>query len=221
MKTMRRALLFCLVFSFALPLCAATVDVTALDATGAAFPDVLVIFRSLEGEGEVLRALTDREGSVPAFKAPPGLYQVIATCPYGICKTLVKEVLVQKESSFLALTLKVDVIGTGHPTPASSAYINLQVSYQRGEPAAGVGILARNVRDTNPHFRRWYKTDSSGKARVELLGNPTVLVFIYDGNLFTRELGNPADPAQAEAWNKCLEKMAMPAQEQELEIRLP
>jgi len=66
---------------------AAPLRLKVLDQTGAAFPDVLVIVKSLAGKGEIFRALTDQSGCVPERDLPAGLYRAIATCPYGICET--------------------------------------------------------------------------------------------------------------------------------------
>lgn len=47
--------------------------IRVVDPSGAPFPDVLVIVKSLEGEGEMFRALTDATGSVSGRKLPFGL----------------------------------------------------------------------------------------------------------------------------------------------------
>src|SRR6266702_8425352 len=57
-----------------------------LDQSGAAFPDVLVIVKSLAGKGEIFRALTDQTGGVAERDLSPGLYRAIATCPTASAK---------------------------------------------------------------------------------------------------------------------------------------
>src|SRR5947209_18058988 len=78
-----------------------------LDQSGAAFPDVLVIVKSLAGKGEIFRALTDQTGGVAERDLSPGLYRAIATCPYGICETKITELFVSDTP--VELELKVDV----------------------------------------------------------------------------------------------------------------
>src|SRR5262245_16161710 len=96
------------VFLFA-GLCAQAVPlrVVMVDGTGAGFTDVLVIVRSLEDGKESFRALTDSSGIVPVHDLNPGLYRLIATCPYGICQTTVHEFLVKRDPIDLRLPLEV------------------------------------------------------------------------------------------------------------------
>src|SRR5690242_15077869 len=86
---------------------AVPVHLRVLDQTGAGFPDVLVIIKSLAGKGEIFRGLTDQAGSVPERDLIAGLYRAIATCPYSICETKVTEFLVSDTP--VELELKVNV----------------------------------------------------------------------------------------------------------------
>lgn len=73
----------------------APVKIRVEDAVGAVIKDELVIVQDLDSrEHEVLRALSDQEGNVPPLQLSPGLYRVIATAPYGVWQTSVREFLV-------------------------------------------------------------------------------------------------------------------------------
>jgi len=71
-----------------LPASAAPLRVRVLFRGGDPFPGALVVVKSLEGGGEVLRALGDASGMVPYLEVRPGLYQAIATCPIYQCSVL-------------------------------------------------------------------------------------------------------------------------------------
>jgi hypothetical protein len=137
---------------------------TVLDYTGAAFPNVLVIVKSLAGKGEIFRALTDDRGSVPERGLPAGLYRANATCPYGLCKTKVSEFLVG--DSRVMLELKVDVTPTqgNFAVVGPSSQLTIQVVDVQGRPAASAQAL---VRDSAAEFEQWYTTNAQGEADVE------------------------------------------------------
>src|SRR5689334_20790240 len=63
-----------------------------VDANGDPFANVLIIVRSLDGKGEIGRYLTNGEGLTSKLQLDDdGLYRIIATCPYGLCQTTVRE----------------------------------------------------------------------------------------------------------------------------------
>jgi hypothetical protein len=166
---------------------AATLHVKVVDKTGAAFPDVLVIVKSLEGKGEIARALTDSTGSVSGRELPPGLYRVIATCPYGICETNVQEFYVKDAPVQLELTVDVsptrgegDVVEIGPSRP-----LNVQVIDRDGRPARLAPVLVRNA---DAQHERWYKTDSDGGTKVELPEGQVTVVVLYGGTITPRTL---------------------------------
>src|SRR6516162_5491259 len=122
---------------------AAPLRLRLLDASGGSFPDVRVIVKSLEGKGEIFRSLTDSAGSVAQRNLAPGLYRVIATCPYGICKTKVSEFLVHIDP--VELELKLDAWSThGYGdvvTVGSSPKITLRVIDAKGQTLSAAEVL--------------------------------------------------------------------------------
>jgi hypothetical protein len=165
------------------------VRLRVLDQTGAAFPDVLVIVKSLAGKGEIFRGLTDQTGSVPERDLAAGLYRAIATCPYGICETKVTEFLIGDTP--VELELKVDV----SPTRGNVAIVGpsnrlkLEVLDTQGRPVTSAEVL---VRDSNAEFEQWYKTNGEGEADVEPRGTMTTLVVLYNRNLTTETISSAA-----------------------------
>jgi hypothetical protein len=159
---------------------AATLRVKLVDQTGAGFNDVLVIVKSLEGRGEVFRALTNGAGSVPARELTPGLYRLIATCPYGICQTKVSEFLVSDRPVEIELTLKVLPTRGNGVTIRPSDRMGIQVVDTEGRAITAAEVLVRDSEAQNEH---WYKTNSAGQVEVELpLGNVTLIV-LHNGRL--------------------------------------
>lgn len=165
---------------------AAQLHVVIVDKSGLGFPDVLVIVRSLEGRGESLRALTHRNGAVPAQELAMGLYQIIATCPYGLCRTTVREFLVNTDP--VELKLAVEVLPTTGNTFTIGRVKRCQVEVQNrdGIPVASADIL---VRDANAESQKWYQTGLNGKVLIDLLpGQETTIVAVHDGDLASRVL---------------------------------
>jgi hypothetical protein len=159
---------------------AAPLRLRVLDQTGAAFPDVLVIVKSLAGKGEIFRALTDPAGYVQERNLRPGLYRVIATCPYGICETKVSEFLVGDTP--VDLELKVDISPTrGNVARVGpSSRVKVEVLDAQRRPAPSADVL---VRDSNAEFEQWYKTNGDGQADVEPLGATITFAVFYRGTL--------------------------------------
>ena len=151
-----------------------------LDQSGAAFPDVLVIVKSLAGKGEIFRALTDQTGGVAERDLSPGLYRAIATCPYGICETKITEFFVSDTP--VELELKVDVSPTRGNVAivGPSKRIKLEILDTQGKPAPSAEVL---VRDSNAEFEQWYKTNGQGEADVEPLGTTITFAVLYKGAL--------------------------------------
>src|SRR5215471_7533131 len=97
-------------FLLALVLLTATstthVDLVVEDSAGVVVKDELVVVQDLQDEHEVLRALTDKDGKVPSLDLQPGLYRVIATTPYGVWQTDVREFLVAEKPLQVALHVR-------------------------------------------------------------------------------------------------------------------
>ena len=167
---------FPLLFAHAAPL-----RITAVDQTGAGFPDVLVIVKPLEGGGEVFRALSDRNGAIPTRELPPGPYQLIATCPYGLCQTTVREFMIESKPFDLKLPLPVmptsgDTVTIGH-----IEHRDVEVEDQEGKPLPSVPVL---VRDATAQKERWYKTGPNGLTTIDVPpGAEVTVVAVYRGSL--------------------------------------
>lgn len=162
---------------------AAQLHVKVLDKTGTAFPDVLLIVKSLDGKGEVFRALTDAAGGAPGRELLPGLYRAIATCPYGICETRALEFLVGDVPVDLDLTVDVsptrgNVVQIGPPKS-----LRIEVVGSDRKPAHLARVL---VRDSEALNEQWYTADANGSATVELPEGP-VTVVVLDGATLTAE----------------------------------
>lgn len=159
---------------------ATPIHLRVMDQTGAAFPDVLVIVKSLAGKGEVFRALSGQTGGVPERDLPAGLYRAIATCPYGICETKITEFLVGDTPVDLELKLEVSPTRGNVAIVGPSHRITVEVLDKQGKPAPAAQFL---VRDSNAEFERWYKTNADGEAEVEPLGSMVTFAVLYKGTL--------------------------------------
>jgi len=166
------------------------VKITVEDASGAVIKDELVIVQDLDNrEREVLRTLSDQDGNVPRLQLSPGLYRVIATAPYGIWQTSVREFLVGQRSAEVIVRVQgMGTHGNGDIVTAGITRTQLQVIGPDGRPASGAGILVRN-RDATLNLERRYQADGKGTATIELVSNPTVVVVVYGDVLLTTELG--------------------------------
>jgi|SRR5580692_6767630 hypothetical protein len=165
------------------------VKVKVEDASGASVKDELVIIQDLNNrEREVIRTLSEQDGSVPPFQLQPGLYRAIATAPYGVWQTYVHEFLVgQKSTKVIIKVQPLPTHGYGDIVSAGGTRCQLRVIGSDGLPASGASILVRD-RDATLHLERWYKTDKNGTAPIELVSDPTVVVVVYGDNLLTKEL---------------------------------
>jgi hypothetical protein len=188
---MRRLLLVLTLFGV-MPSVAAvtyTVKIRVEDPSVAVVKDELVIVQDLNNrEHEILRALTDRDGNAPALELPSGLYRVIATAPYGLWETSVREFLVGKQSTEVIVRVQpIPSHGYGDIWTIGTPRVQLQVIGPDGQPAKGAHILIRD-RDATLSLKRWYTADEKGVAKIELVSEPTVVVVIYGDVLLTSEL---------------------------------
>jgi hypothetical protein len=183
--------------AFLLPsLCfAAPVTIRVLDGSGAPVKYTLVIVQSLDSAyRDVTRQLTDEHGGVSAGELKPGLYRVIATTPYGLWETTIKEFLVTNDSVNLTLVAQPQSThGFGDIVTGGNPHVNLQVLMPDGTPAVGADVLLRD-RDATLYLERRYKLDKHGKSKIELISSPTVLVIIFEGRLLTTQLAQTDTP---------------------------
>jgi len=182
---MRHALLLLLLTS----VCSATpTAIHVVDASGAPADQVLVIVKALDHYEELARRLTDQQGAIGVLDLKPGTYRAIATTPYGLWQTEIKEFVVADAPVELQLTVRPrGTHGFGDVVTVGGSKANLQILGSDGKPAAGAEILVRDEEATL-HIERWYKTDADGKTRIELVGDPTVVVVIFNGKLITTQL---------------------------------
>ena len=162
----------------------AALHVTVKDRTGAAFPNVLLIVQSLRGKGEQSRALSDSGGSTPRIELEPGLYRVIATCPYGLCETKLKELLIGSDPVDLALTLDVRPISRGTLVGDLKFHVNIMGPDNR--PASGAHVLMRN---SDASVEEWLVADEDGELLVDAIQEPIILVVSHAGRLEERNVG--------------------------------
>lgn len=159
--------------------------IRTVDESGTPFPNVLVIIQSFDGKGEIGRYLSDKEGRTPPFQLGPGLYRLITTCPYGLCRTNIREFLGAKAPP--EIIEKVELKPTDLSGQILGAQkIRLKVFSLDDKPQAGAHVL---VRDLNAKWERWYVTDREGSATISLLSDPTVVVIPGNRKVTTKEFG--------------------------------
>jgi hypothetical protein len=166
------------------PATAAPLKIRVVDPSGAPFSKVLVIVKSLQGGGEVARDLTDSNGRVPVMEVGNGLYRIIATCPYGLCGTAVKEFSGERLPTELLVNVPIpssDTNGELIGTPI----LRVDLRFANGAPASGMHLL---VRDQEAKWEKWYVADERGTATIELPDDPIVLVALYHGTVFTLQV---------------------------------
>jgi hypothetical protein len=160
------------------------------DTGGAPLKDELVILQNLDDhEREMLRALTDRDGNVPVPDLKPGLYRAIATAPYGLWETQIREFFVA-EGRPLEVILYVKPMathGNGDIVTIGAPVTELQVLDSTGSPVSGAAVLVRD-REATLYLERWYLTNAKGSATIELVGSPTVVVVTSQKLLTTTEI---------------------------------
>lgn len=183
MRSVMMLVLFCQL-AMAVP-----VKFRVLDEGGTPVNDVLVIVQNLQKhEAELLRVLSDAEGNAGFRELEPGLYRLIATAPYGLWRTTIKEFLVKASPMEVVLRVKVmPTHGWGDIVIVGSPWVDLHVLRPDGQPASGAELLVRD-RDATLHMERWYKTDAQGRARIEMVSDPLVLVVLYQDAMMTTEL---------------------------------
>lgn len=173
-----------------------SVTIKIEDGSGDALKDELVIVQDLNNrENELLRTLSDKQGCIPPFVLPSGLYRVIATAPYGLWETTVLEFLVvdQKSTEVLVRVNPKATHGFGDIVPTETNKAKLKVIGKNGHPADGLKVLVRD-RSATLHLERWYKTDSRGVAEIELVAEPTVVVVCGDTLQATELAMNEQNP---------------------------
>ena len=164
------------------------VDLVVVDTSGAPLKDELVIVQDLhDRQHEVLRALTDQDGKIPALNLEPGLYRAIATAPYGVWETEIREFLVTAKPLQVKLRASpMSTHGFGDIVPVrKNGRKKLKVLQDDGNPAAGADLYVRD-REATLYMERRYKTNSRGEAEIELVSEPTVVTIVSRDSLTPR-----------------------------------
>lgn len=169
---------------FISPATAATLRVHVVDPSSAPFPKVLVIIKSLDSGREIVRELTDANGRIRTIELDAGVYRLVATCPYGLCKTAVREFLAAQLTDEMLVTVQLpatDVFGELLGAPR----LRVVLKRPNGSLASKVRLL---VRDLKARREKWYVSDENGSVVIELIDDPVVLVAIHDGTIFSRQI---------------------------------
>jgi hypothetical protein len=160
-------------------------DVRVTDQSGTPFSNVLVIVKSLDKNNEVGRYLTTKDGRTPPMHLEQGLYRVIATCPYGVCQTTVREFF---GSQFLPeMELQVTVKPTDEVGQLVNAKkIRLVLQSKNQATLEGLHILVRNPSATRGER---YVTDRKGNVDIELPSDPAIIVVVQDKKALLYRIG--------------------------------
>ncbi|MFZ0978105.1 MAG: hypothetical protein WAN23_01775 [Candidatus Acidiferrales bacterium] len=167
--------LFCLA-SISCPTAhAAAVKIRTVFADQEAVPNVLVIVRSIEGRSEEFaRGLSGPDGSIASLELRPGLYEAIATCPYGHIPTTVHDFLVANEAALIEVTLSPD---NDQRINYNEINWNVQILEQDGHPAVNAVVIGRNGEaSTGVSVAR---TDERGRATVSVPVDGALIEIIY------------------------------------------
>ena len=183
MRFARRAAVFALLAMCSVPLLAAPVTIHVTGTNGAPLQGALVIVQSLHSntEQELSRELTNDGGDISLSEVSPGLYRAIATDPYRSWRTEVEEFLVEDEP--VAVTLRLQRQGTDDPVVASVGRLTVHVLDANGNPTAGARVLLRDA-GAHPHAEHWGMTDAGGMVTLDVTENSSVLIVIYQGELY-------------------------------------
>lgn len=176
--------------------------IQAVDVAGSPFPGVLVIVTALAGNHEIGRYLSGEDGGVPPVRLLEGRYRVTATCPYGICETVTRDVVVGS-SAPVALRLELPVKGTdrdGELVDAPRARFRVEAE---GVRTSRIRVL---VRDPEAHWEAWYPVAADGGVEVMLPSDPAVLVVVRDHCVTTFEVASQCSPRQPpdSSFSSCL-----------------
>ncbi len=179
------------ILAFASSVRAASIGIAVVDEAGLPLKDILVVVQKLEPrEEEICRTLTNQQGRARGVELPPGLYRAIATTPYGLWSTTAVEFLAPLSAGEVTLEVHpVPTRGYGDIATVGKRIRDIQVLQASGQPAVAAEVLVRD-KEATLQLERRYKTDASGKAKIELVGTPTIAVVVFEGILVSQEVGD-------------------------------
>jgi len=180
--------------------------------------NVLVIVRSIEGQQEEFaRALSGPDGSVPSVELRPGIYEAIATCPYGHIPTTVDDFVLGDQPAEVEVLLSID---DDERVNYNQTAWNVQVLDQGGLPAVNAVVIGRNMEaSTGVSVAR---TDRRGRATVSVPVDGAIIEVIYGKRTWTEPAYILTDSV-GDCRQRCLlrEKARLQRPRQLLSIRLP
>jgi len=123
--------------------------------------------------------LTETNGNVPRHDLKPGLYRIIATCPYGPCVTVVREILVSQEIVKIDLIVKFKPIVNDFTIYDSGSHLRIKVLEANGSVSQGARIIVRDEFALEEH---WYSTDINGVAIIGIAAGETSIIVVVTSN---------------------------------------
>lgn len=164
-------------------------------------PSVLVIVKSFADGSETGRYLTDAQGRTPTIPVKTDvLYQIIGTCPYGICNTVVREAFGSVLEKGMLLEVPVRRTDSEGTVVGPTTVIVL-----RSGGAGAVAKIALLVRTLDGRHQRWYHTDEHGRAAVVLPSDPVAIVAIVEDQVVTFDLASDChSAARVEVVGNCV-----------------
>ncbi len=174
--------------------------IQVLDPSGAPVPGVLVIIALQGDKAEIGRYLSGTDGTVAPVRLGAGMYKITATCPYGICETVTREVLGPFDSADLKLQVPLKGTGKGELVGAPRVSFEVQAS---GQPPSKTTLL---IRDTEASLESWYPVPPDGKVDATLVSDPAVVVLVRGRCLRTFEVASqcPGPQSLAPGVSGCL-----------------
>jgi hypothetical protein len=146
-------------------------------------PKVLVIVRSLEsGKGEMSRDLSAPDGSVPPLNLAPGLYEAIATYPYGNWLTQVKDFLVLDKPVAIEFSLNSESVNA---VSGNRIHLSVLVLDREGHPVPNAWIIGR---DPEAHFGNTTKSDNHGRATVDIPSDRAEVTVLHNGGSYVQPM---------------------------------
>jgi hypothetical protein len=163
----------------------ATVSVHVTDGSGADLQKQLVILRSLDGYHEVIRELTDPHGGIRKYDLAEGAYQLIVDAPYGLWRTHIEELFIDKPLT--TIEVKMEVLATHGigDVEVLAPEADLVLTDSGGKPIADAHVF---VRDSEAKYGQWYKTDVYGKTTIRTFGDGSILTILHAQKLTSRKL---------------------------------
>jgi hypothetical protein len=179
--------------------CSSAVRIKLADVQTAPVPNVLVIVQSLSTGAEVGRKLTNQIGTVEFEIGSPGLFRLIATSPFGLWGTTVREFRVVPPAA-----IQIDITLKHLPPAGNRVYVGSPITVTlvdwEGKPLKKTNFLTRSEAGCDV---QWHTTDENGSARVDLLSEPVVVVVEYNGKIHHHLIGEESKYFPAREWCDC------------------